>query len=168
MNSLYLKNGFRFLLLVIVQGLVFNHIDLFNYINPFIYILFIFQFPVRKKIGLFLILSFLLGLSVDFFSDSGGIHAAASTFIAFLRLPYLKFVLGKSDFDYVLFHLRGMPINKAILFLSGLTFVHHFIVFSLEYFSLSEITVILSKTFYTSLFTIFLSTLVLLLFSKRK
>jgi di/tricarboxylate transporter len=125
-------------------------------------------FPVRKNIGPFLIISFLLGLSVDFFSDSGGIHAAASTFIAFARLPYLKFVLGKSDFDFLLFHLGGIPLSKAIVFLSGLTFVHHLIVFSLEYFSLSEFVVILSKTFYTSLFTIFLSILALLLFSKRK
>lgn len=168
MNSLYLKNGFRFVLLIIVQGLIFNHINLFNYINPFIYILFIFLFPIRKDIGPFLILSFLLGLGVDFFSDSGGIHAAASTFIAFIRLPYLKFVLGKSEFDFLLFNLRGIPFGKAFLFLYGLTFVHHLIVFSLEYFSFTDITVILSKTFYTSLFTIFLSILALLLFSKRK
>lgn len=168
MNSLYLKNGFRFVLLIIVQGLIFNHINLFNYINPFIYILFILLFPVRKDIGPFLILSFLLGLGVDFFSDSGGIHAAASTFIAFARLPYLKFVLGKSDFDYLLFHLGGLSFGKALLFISGLTFVHHLIVFSLEYFSFSEFSVIISKTFYTSLFTIFLSILALLLFSKRK
>lgn len=168
MNSLYLKNGFRFIVLVLLQGLVFNHINLFNYINPFIYILFIFLFPVRKNIAPFLITSFLLGLSIDFFSDSGGIHAAASTAIAFIRLPYLKFVLGKSDFDFLLFHLGGIPLSKAVVFISGLTFVHHFIVFSLEYFSFNEFAVILSKTFYTSLLTIFLSILALLLFSKTK
>lgn len=165
---MYLKNGFRFVLLIVVQGLVFNHIDLFNYINPFIYILFILLFPVRKEIGPFLFLSFLLGLGVDFFSDSGGIHAAASTFIAFMRLPYLKFVLGRSDFDYLLFDLTEISFSKTLLFLSGLTFAHHLLVFSLEYFSISEFSIILSKTFYTSLFTIFLSILALLLFSKRK
>lgn len=168
MNSLYFKNGFRFLLLIVVQGLVFNHINLFNYLNPFVYILFIILFPVRKNIAPFLILSFLLGLSVDFFSDSGGIHAAASTFIAFIRLPYLKFVLGKSDFDYLLFHVGGLPLSKAVLYVSGLTFTHHLIVFSLEYFSLREFSTILSKTFYTSLFTIFLIILALILFSKRR
>lgn len=168
MNSLYLKNGFRFVLLVLTQGLIFNHINLFGYINPFIYILFIFLFPIRKNIAPLLIFSFLLGLCVDFFSDSGGIHAAAATFIAFIRLPYLKFVLGKSDFDYLMFHIGGIPLSKAFLFMSGLTFIHHLIVFSLEYFNLSEFTVILSKTFYTSLFTIFLSILALLLFSKGK
>ena len=168
MNSLYLKNGFRFVLLVMVQGLIFNHINLFNYINPFVYILFIILFPVRKNIAPFLILSFLLGLSVDFFSDSGGIHAAASTFIAFIRLPYLNFILGRSDFDYLLFHFGGLPLSKAILYLSGLTFIHHLIVFTLEYFSLNEFSIILSKTLYTGLFTIFLSIVALLLFSKRR
>lgn len=63
---------------------------------------------------------FLLGLSVDFFSDSGGINAAAAVFIAYIRLPLLKGILRKSDFDYVLFNLRSIAFPKALFFISVL------------------------------------------------
>ena len=48
-----------------------------------------------------LIISFLLGLSIDFFSDSGGINAAATLFIAYIRLPILSAILRKNEFDFL-------------------------------------------------------------------
>lgn len=168
MNSLILKNTIRFIGLVLFQVIVLNHLNLFGYLNPFAYIIWIFLFPVRKNKSLFLIASFLLGLSVDFFSDSGGIHAAATLFIAFTRVPILKFVLRKTDFDYLLFNIRSISFNKAFLFITILTLIHHFIVFSLEYFSFNSFTIIISNTFLTSILTIIISILGIVLFTKKK
>ncbi len=168
MNNLTLSNSIRFIGLVLLQALVLNHINLFGYLNPFAYIIWIFLFPIRKSQSLFLIASFLLGLSVDFFSDSGGVNAAATLFIAFIRLPILKAILKKSDFDYLLFNLRALSIDKIFLYITTLTIIHHFIVFSLEYFSFSDFTTIISNTFFTSIFTILVSILGILLFVKKK
>jgi len=168
MNNLILINSLRFIALVLLQVAVFNHVNLFGYINPLIYIAWIFLFPFRKNISSLLILSFLLGLTIDFFSDSGGINAAASVFIAFIRLPILKMVLKKSEFDYLLLNLRAVAFSKAFLFISILTIIHHFIVFSLAYFSFSEIGSVISNTLLTSIFTITLIFLGIALFTKKK
>ncbi len=168
MNNLVLNNIIRFLILVLLQVLVLNHIHFFGYLNPMVYIVWVLLFPIRKSQTLFLILSFLLGLSIDFFSDSGGINAAATLFIAFIRLPILKIVLKKTDFDYLLFNIRSISFSKALLFISILTLIHHFIVFSLEYFSLNYFPSIIYNTILTSIFTIIISILGIILFTKKK
>jgi len=168
MNNIVLSNSIRFIGLVLIQVLIFNQIDLFGYLNPLIYIVFVFLFPIKKNKNSILIASFLLGLSIDFFSDSGGINAAATLFIAFIRLPILKAILRKSDFDYLLFNLRTISIDKIFIYIATLTLIHHFIVFSLEYFSFSDFTTIISNTFFTSIFTILVSVFGILLFVKKK
>lgn len=168
MNNLITSNSIRFIALVLLQVLVLNHINFFGNLNPQIYIIWIFLFPIKKNQSLFLIASFFLGLSVDFFSDSGGIHAAATLFIAFIRLPILKIILKKSDFDYFLFNLRTISIGKIFLFISTLTFIHHLIIFTLEYFSFNAFITIITNTLYTSIFTILVCILGILLFVKKK
>ena len=168
MNNLILNNSLRFIGLVLLQVLVLNHVNLLGYLNPMVYIVWVVLFPIRKNQSLFLILSFLLGLSIDFFSDSGGINAAATLFIAFVRLPILKIVLKKTDFDYLLFNLRAISFGKAFLFISILTVIHHFIVFSLSYFNLNSLLIIISNTILTSIITIILSILGIIFFTKKK
>ena len=168
MNNLALNNTIRFISLLFLQVFILNHVNIFGHINPMVYIAWVFLYPVRKTRGLFLILSFLLGISIDFFSDSGGINAFAITFIAYFRLPILMTVLRKSDLDYAQFNLKSLSINKIILFISILTVIHHFIIFSLEYFSFSEFLNIISSTVLTSIFTILISFLGITLFTKKK
>jgi len=168
MNSILILNSLRFIGLVLLQVLVLNHMNLFGNLNPLVYIVWIFLFPVKKNQAPFLIASFFIDLSVDIFSDSGGINAAASVFIAFIRLPILKAVLRKSDFDNYIFNLRSISIDKIIIYIGTLTIIHHFIVFSLEYFSFNSFSTIISNTFFTSIFTIILSILGLLFFVKKK
>jgi len=168
MNNLTLTHSFRFIGLILLQVVVFNHINLFGFINPMIYIAWVFLFPFRKNISLLLILSFVLGLSVDFFSDSGGINAAATLFIAFIRLPILKIVLKKSDFDHWSFNLRTVSFSKALLFIAVLTIIHHLIVFSLAYFSFQDFISVISNTLSTSIFTIITIILGISLLTNKK
>jgi len=151
-----------------MQVLIFNNINLFGYINPYIYIIFIFYYPLKKEKGLFLFLSFLLGLCIDFFSNTGGINAAATLLIAYIRLPLLSSILRKSDFDLQLFNIRSISFGKAISFIALLTLIHHLILFSLDYFSLTDFGSIITKTLITSVFSIFLILLGIILFTKKK
>lgn len=168
MNNIALNNVVRFIGLLFLQVFILNHVNIFGYINPMVYIAWVFLYPVRKTRSLFLILSFLLGISIDFFSDSGGINAFAITFIAYFRLPILMAVLRKSDLDYGQFNLKTLSANKIILYISILTLMHHFIVFSVEYFSFSELLNIVSRTVFTGIFTILISFLGITLFTKKK
>lgn len=163
-----ITNSLSFIALVFAQVTVFNYVNLFGFINPLIYIAWVMFFPFRKNISFLLIFSFLLGLSVDFFSDSGGINAAATLFIAFIRLPLLRIILKKSDFDYLLFNLRTISFSKALSFISLLTVIHHFVVFTLAYFSFKEFTSVITNTLLTSFFTILLIILGIALFTKKR
>lgn len=151
--------AFRFLFLLLVQTLILNNIYLFGYINPNLYLLFVFLYPLQKERANFLFVAFLFGLCIDIFSNSGGINTAATVAIAYLRLPLLKLILNTQDIDYKLFKINQESLPRIIVFIGALTLVHHFILFGMEYFSLKEFSTIFYKTFTTSIFTILLCTL---------
>jgi rod shape-determining protein MreD len=91
MNSTVIINILRFILLLALQVIIFNRIDLFGFINPYPYILFILLYPVNgNKAGL-LLSSFLMGLLLDMFLNSGGSHAVACVSLAYLRPTFFKF-----------------------------------------------------------------------------
>ncbi len=168
MSNIGLNNGIRFVGLVLLQVVILNHINLFEFLNPLVYIVWVFLFPFKKNRSTLLILAFLLGLSIDFFSNSGGINASATLFIAYIRLFLLKVILKKTTFDFPLFKLNAIPFYKMLLFITILTVIHHLIVFSLAYFSFNALKTIIYNTFLTSLFTVILSVLGIVLFVKRK
>ena len=151
-----------------MQVILLNNIELFGYINPFLYVLFVILFPFSKNRGTVLFFSFLLGLSIDMFLNSGGTNAAATLFIAYIRLPLLKTVLRKPEIDYVVFNILKQPFLKILVYVTFLIFIHSFIVFGLEYFKFSDLGLILSRTFLTSIFTIILTIFSLILLSRNK
>jgi len=155
-----------FISLILIQVIVLNNVLFWGYINPLLYILFVIVYPLKRDRGLFLFLSFLLGLSIDFFFNSGGVNAAATLFIAYIRLPLLKGLMRKSEIDFPVFKIDKLPFLKLISFIAILTFTHHFITFSLDYFKLNAIITIFSRTILTSLFTIILIIFSLLLMNK--
>lgn len=163
-----IKNSILFIGLISIQIIILNNVLFWGYINPLLYILFIIVYPLKRDRGVFLFLSFLLGLSIDFFSDSGGINAAATLFIAYIRLPLLKGLLRKPEIDFPVFNVHKLPFLRLLSFIAILTFTHHFLLFSLEYFKLNAIVTILSRTFLTGIFTIILLIFSLLIMDKKK
>lgn len=168
MNNQLISNTLRFVVLILLQVLILNNMNLFGYINPYIYIVFVFYYPIKKELSVFLIFSFLIGLCIDIFSNTGGINASATLLIAFLRLPILSKILNKTDFDYQSFNIRLMPFGKSFVYIFTLTFIHHLTVFSLDYFSFNDIISILNKTFFTTIFTVTLILSSIIIFTKRQ
>ena len=166
MTNTIFNSALRFIILILVQVLVHNNIDFFGYINPYIYILFIILFPVKNNRTLFLFLSFLLGLTIDLFSNSGGVHAAASVTLAFIRPPVLKFSFGMI-YEHQTIKFSQAEFGNRLTYFSIMVVIHHFIMFSLEIFKISNIILILQKTLFSSIFTIILCLLITVLFSKK-
>ena len=167
MNSVLAVNIVRFVLLLLVQVLICNHINFFGYINPYIYIIFIFLFPIREERLILLLASFLLGMMIDLFSDSGGVHAAAAVSLAYVRPILLKSSFGML-YEHQSIKFSTTEIGSLITYISLGTVVHHLILFSLEIFNISNILLILQKTLFSSIFTIILSLLIIILFSRNK
>jgi len=150
-----IKYGVMFIALVLIQVLVLNQVQVSGYINPFVYILFILLLPQSTPRYLLMIFGFLIGLSVDVFSNSLGIHAAATVFIAFIR-PFVIRSISNREEDRN--EYPGLRQNKFLWFLSYTTimvFAHHFILFYLEYFTFSHFFTTFLRILLSSFFSIF-------------
>ncbi|MCH4553145.1 rod shape-determining protein MreD [Aestuariibaculum lutulentum] len=167
MNNTAYSNIARFIVLVLVQVLICNHINFLGYINPYPYILFILLFPVKNNRLLIIFLSFLIGLAIDLFQDSGGIHAAASVFIAYARPLILKFSFGMM-YEHQTIKFDNVEFGSKFTYISILTLLHQFVLFSLEIFNASKVILVLQKTLFSSIFTILLCILATIIFSRKK
>lgn len=165
MNRLYLV--IKLILLLFFQVLILNKINLFGYINPYLYILFVFVYPVSKNRFPLLFFAFVYGLLIDIFSDSGGIHAFSLLFIAYIRILFIKTFFQKSDADLALFNLKSEPFGKVFNYVVILTVIHHFILFSLANFSFRNFSDVLLNTLFSSVFTLILYFLGTFIFSRK-
>lgn len=167
MNSALIINIIRFILLLAAQIVIFNNINLFGYINPYPYVLFILLYPVNSNKSGLLIASFCLGLAVDLFSNSGGIHAAACLMLAYVRPTFFKFAFGLSyEYQTVKINDRLSPERFTFILISIST--HHLILFLLEYFKFSFILSVLLRTILSAIFTLIVSILIIYIFKPNK
>lgn len=165
-NNELITNILRFVVLVLVQVLLLNNINLAGYINPYLYLLFIILYPLDGNKGLLIFLSFLLGLSIDIFEDSGGVHAAACAFVAYVRPVVLKYSFGIS-YEYNSVKIRKAEPVERLTYISVMVFLHHFVMFTLEIFSFKHIILLLKSTLFSGLFSIVIILCTLVLFKKR-
>ena len=166
-SSSFFINLLRFTLLVLVQTLVFNRLNFFGFINPLVYILFIYWYPIKENRTTFLITSFLLGFCVDIFSDTLAINAAATITIAYFRPVLMRFVFGV-NYEFQSFKLNSSTKAQQFTFLALLIVIHHITYFTLEIFSFTNSLLILQKTLTIGLATLILCLLFISLFSTRK
>lgn len=148
--------AFLFVFFLLLQVVVLNHINFLGYVNPYLYIIFVFFYPVRDNRFLFLFLSFLLGLFMDAFTNFGGIHTFATVFIAYIRFFLIKAIFKKTNSELLLFDLNQETIDKVFNYIAILTLVHHFILFSLVNFSFHNFTKVLLNTLFSTIFTLVL------------
>jgi hypothetical protein len=162
MNSALFMNIFRFILLLTVQIIIFNNINFLGYISPYPYLLFIILYPVNgNKYGL-LLASFLLGIILDIFSNSGGIHTTASIILAYYR-PYLfKFSFGIS-YEYQTVRLNDVLTPERFSFILLSVLIHHIILFVLESFQISFFWDILLRILLSTTFTIIICIIIIYL-----
>jgi rod shape-determining protein MreD len=167
MNSALFLNIARFILLLAAQFLVLNNINVAGFFNPFPYILFIILYPVNgNKAGL-MAASFLLGIVMDLFMNSGGVHAAACVTLAYLRPIFFRFSFGLSyEYQTVKLNDKLSPERFSFILISVIT--HHFILFILESFQFSFFLSLLFKTLLNTVFTVILCILIIYLFKPKK
>jgi hypothetical protein len=169
MNKKLIGNIIRFILLVLAQVYVFNKIQVSGFISPQVYVLFILMLPFQISGFWLLTLSFATGLSIDFFQHTPGMHAAASVILAFLRPGVIRLV-GKKDeaepWQYP--NIRDSGSVWFITYTVILVLIHHFAIFFLEVFRLSEFFMTLLKVLTNTALTTLIILLIQYLFYSRK
>jgi hypothetical protein len=154
------RNIFRFIVLILVQILIFNNIELGGYINPYVYVLFILLLPFETPAWITLSAGFLLGLIIDIFSETLGMHAAATVFISFIRPYTLAYFAPRDGYEpgsYPRVFYYGLPWFIKYAFIMVLA--HHLLLFYVEMFKFQDffatfLRVILSTFFTTTLIVV--------------
>lgn len=138
MTNLILRNILRFALLILFQVLVFNNIQVFSFVTPYIYVLFILLLPFETPRWLMLVSGFVLGLLIDFFSNTGGIHTAATVLIAFLRPWAQNTVSSRQEYEPgIQPGIKNLGFRWFFLYSLILITIHHVFLFYLEVFRLA-------------------------------
>jgi rod shape-determining protein MreD len=151
-----LQNIIRFILLVLLQVLVLNNVQFLGYVNPFVYILFILSLPVLTPRWFALLLAFGIGLAIDIFSNTMGMHAFAAVLVAFLRNGIIKLFTALEEGNNPTPSFYTFGVSAYVKYVIVLVFVHHVTLFFLEAFSFAHFWHILVKIVISSLVTILL------------
>jgi len=167
MNSTVIGNTVRFILLLILQVLIFSQFDLFGFINPYPYILFILLYPVNGNQSGLILASFFLGLTLDFFNNSGGVNAAACVILAQCRPALFKFSFGLS-YEYQTVKINDELTPERFIFILLSILIHHSVLFSLEIFNIGSILDILLRVGCSAIFTLITCLLIIYLIRPAK
>ena len=151
MGNIIFKNIIRAVLLILLQGVVLKGLVIdfppFQHLNIFIYPIIFIILPMAVPMSVQLVISFVVGTSIDFFYNTPGVHAAASVAAAFIRPVVLRLLEPRGGYT-----VDGSPTAHTygqswfITFVSILLGLHLFILFSIQVFTFYYIIDILLKT----------------------
>ena len=169
MNNVYVKNIVRFVLLMLFQVLVLDTVQFGGYVIPYVYLLFILLLPFDTNKSLLLLLAFFTGLSIDFFENTMGLHAAAVVFIAFARpgvikfyFPTLEYTKGEEP------GLSKLGVTDFLKYAFTLVFLHQILLTFLEVFSFHDFLETPSHIFINALASTLGVLVVAMLFSPQR
>ncbi|MDR0811316.1 MAG: rod shape-determining protein MreD [Paludibacter sp.] len=148
------RNIINFVLLALIQTLVLNQIQFLGFVNPYVYLLFIISQPIKQPRWLTLILAFALGLTIDIFSNTLGIHAFATVLVAYLREYIIRIFISLDDGVNAVPNFHTFGVAAYIKYLAAMVVIHHFALFFLEAFSFTDFWLVLLRIIVSSFFTI--------------
>lgn len=147
MYNTLIRNIIRFVILLIIQVLVFNKIHFGNYVHFYVYVLFVMLLPFETPHWRLILDGFLIGFAVDLFNGTPGLNAAATVFMAFIRPSIINITTRKSDVEgknaptITEMGLQWFAVYGWLLLL-----IHNFVVLLLEAFSIKLIGFVLLET----------------------
>lgn len=149
------KYFLQFAVLIILQLLIFNNIEFTGYVNPYVYVLFILLLPFETPKALLLILAFILGLIIDLFIGTPGVHSTATLSMAFLR-PYVLNIFAPRDGYQAGTNprIRYYGLEWFVKYTAILVIIHHFILFYLEVLSFNHFFNTFLRSFASTSFTL--------------
>lgn len=159
----------RFVVLTAVQVVLLNNVQLSGFINPYLYVLFVLLLPVKFSRFFTLLLAFISGVTIDMFTNTMGMHAAATVFMAFMRPYVLHFFAPRDGYESdAVPNIRDFGLQWFLVYTSVLVLLHHFVLFYLEVFRFSEFLSTFIRMFFSTIATLVLIVISQYLFGKTK
>jgi len=132
------KIGVYFLFYGALQVLIFNNIHLFRIATPLLYLYVIVKMPTNISRMQAIFISFILGIVMDIFSNTLGMHAAACALAGMFRNPIMYSFSGKDLLDEDSPSYRTLGVTSFMKYVLALVAIHHMALFSIESISLFD------------------------------
>ena len=126
---------FMFVVLLLVQVLILNHIHLFQIATPLLYVYFVLTFSMDTPKWVVLTSSFGLGLLIDIFANTAGMAAGCMTLIAMLQPYLLQFLAPRDAGDNMQASAASLGFGKFSFICTTLVVLYCVLFFALESFS---------------------------------
>ena len=143
-----------FIGLVLLQVLILNNVHIAGYATPFLYIYFILKFNSGTSRNELMLWAFFFGLTIDVFSDSPGMNAAATVLLAFLRPSLLRLFTPRDNQDNLVPSFKSMGITPFLKYTTASVFIHSLALLSIEFFSFSGIWLLLLRVALCTVLTV--------------
>ncbi|MBP1593643.1 MAG: mreD [Bacteroidetes bacterium] len=141
----YLRRIEWFIALVLIQVLVLNNVHIVGFATPYIYIYLILKMSSGTSRSEMMLWGFFLGLTIDIFSDTPGMNAAATTFIAFIRPLFLRLFSMRDSTDEYVPAIKAIGVSPFIKYVILCVLLHHAALLMIESFSLFDLSTLLIK-----------------------
>ncbi|MDR0745034.1 MAG: rod shape-determining protein MreD [Mediterranea sp.] len=149
----YIHKIFWFVGLLLLQVLILNNVHIAGYATPFLYIYFILRLEADISRNEAMLWGFALGLCIDIFSNTSGMNAAATVMLAFARPVYLSMFTPR-DNQKIVPSLKNMGFLSYVKYLLAAVFTHHIMLFTIAFFSFSDIHVLLIRIVSSTVLTV--------------
>lgn len=151
----WLKYSILFVLLIFAQLLVFSHLQFRGMVNAFPYIYFIIILPCAMKGGNVLLISALMGIVIDFFSGTIGIHTTAIVLAAYARILLLPMLAPQGNYEV---NFIPSVINNGwgwfMRYASLIVLIHHLGLFMVESFTFAHFGLLMINVLLSSILTL--------------
>ena len=140
--------------MMILQVLLFDQLQLLGVCHPYIYVLCLLMMPITLSHSADMIIGAVVGLIMDIFCNSMGIHTAACISIMFIRPYLIGAIVNDKDRLNEQISLRSLGMEALLRYVVILVEIHHLIVFLLAAWNWAHIGFVLVETLVSSLVTI--------------
>lgn len=151
---IWIEQIVRWLVACALQVLLFNHLHFMGLIAPFVYIYFFFGLPATIKPWGEMLLGFGVGLLMDIFMDSLGVHTMACTTLVAVRPLLLGYVVSDKERLVSTIDMRTLGMGNYLKYIIPLVLLHHTMVFCLSAWSLHNWWFLLLQILLSSALTI--------------
>ena len=124
------------LLLVAVQVLILNHLQLWGYGTPLLFVALILYMPLGSSKAGALLWGFCTGLLIDIFSNTPGVASGAMTFAALVQPPLLGLMAPRDSAEDITPSAKTMGTWNYVRYVMIIMGMHHLVYFGLECFSI--------------------------------
>lgn len=130
MSNSYLRLLLMSFLLIGLQVWVFTPMTLMRVATPMVYPVLLMFLPMDWKPIRLTIFGFVIGVLIDYFGFTPGLHAALFSLLAFIRYYLVKVITDAQD-ELDLLPLPSAIKQRSYILLAELLFIHHILLYAL-------------------------------------